>query len=110
MEEKFPDIQRQRAGHVGGGTRAQLRIRAHPLHATALTIHAVTGADIPQLSLVRGIDINETATTKVREKRASISMLIECGSIRGGLPPKRLFFPAFERFFVPKVGLEPTHP
>ncbi|MEV7238932.1 hypothetical protein AB0N06_35005 [Streptomyces sp. NPDC051020] len=36
---------------------------AHPLHATALTIHAVTRAHISQLALIRGIDINETATT-----------------------------------------------
>jgi hypothetical protein len=44
---------------------------AHPLHATALTIHAVTGADIPQLALVRGIDINETATTvKIHDSTA----------------------------------------
>jgi hypothetical protein len=44
---------------------------AHPLHATALTIHAVTGADIDRLALIRGIDINETATTvKVHESTA----------------------------------------
>jgi hypothetical protein len=44
---------------------------AHPLHATALTIHAVTGADISRLALIRGIDINETTTTvKVHDSKA----------------------------------------
>ncbi|MEF9908643.1 hypothetical protein RJT17_00175 [Streptomyces sp. P5-A9] len=44
---------------------------AHPLHATALTIHAATGADIPQLALIRGIDINDTATTvKIHDNTA----------------------------------------
>jgi hypothetical protein len=44
---------------------------AHPLHATALTIHAVTGADISRLALIRGIDINETATAvKVHDSTA----------------------------------------
>ncbi|MFE2038600.1 hypothetical protein ACFXBB_36340 [Streptomyces scopuliridis] len=42
---------------------ARLTTVAHPLHATALTIHAVTGADIDRLALIRGIDINERATT-----------------------------------------------
>ncbi|MFF0033126.1 hypothetical protein ACFYS7_34040 [Streptomyces avermitilis] len=42
---------------------ARMTTEAHPLHATALTIHAVTGADINGLALIRGIDINETATT-----------------------------------------------
>ncbi|MFE2094853.1 hypothetical protein [Streptomyces sp. NPDC059460] len=41
---------------------ARLNTVAHPLHATALTIHAVTGADINRLALIRGIDINEAAT------------------------------------------------
>ncbi len=41
---------------------ARLNTVAHPLHATALTIHAVTRADISRLALIRGIDINETAT------------------------------------------------
>jgi hypothetical protein len=50
---------------------ARLTTVTHPLHATALTIHAVTGADIPQLALIRGIDINETATTvKVHDSTA----------------------------------------
>ena len=50
---------------------ARLATVAHPLHAAALTIHAVTGADIPQLALVRGIDINETATTvKIHDSTA----------------------------------------
>ncbi|MFD6984925.1 hypothetical protein ACFWAX_30100, partial [Streptomyces sp. NPDC059956] len=31
---------------------------AYPLHATALTIHAATGADISRLALIRGIDIS----------------------------------------------------
>ncbi|MFB6784889.1 hypothetical protein ACFCX0_48635 [Streptomyces sp. NPDC056352] len=44
---------------------------AHPLHATALTIHAVTGADISRLALIRGIDIDETATTvKIHDSTA----------------------------------------
>ncbi|MFJ2154364.1 hypothetical protein ACIOHB_37200 [Streptomyces microflavus] len=44
---------------------------AHPLHATALTIRAVTGADISRLALIRGIDINETATTvKIHDSTA----------------------------------------
>jgi hypothetical protein len=44
---------------------------AHPLHATALTIHAVTSADISQLALIRGIDINETATAvKIHDSTA----------------------------------------
>ncbi|MFH8476196.1 hypothetical protein [Streptomyces sp. NPDC018000] len=44
---------------------------AHPLHATALTIHAVTGTGIGQLALIRGIDINETATAvKVHDHAA----------------------------------------
>ncbi|MDX2733665.1 hypothetical protein [Streptomyces sp. PA03-2a] len=41
---------------------ARLGTVAHPLHAAALTIHAVTAADLNQLSLIRGIDINEAAT------------------------------------------------
>ncbi|MET8538365.1 hypothetical protein ABZV67_43425 [Streptomyces sp. NPDC005065] len=41
---------------------SRLTTVAHPLHATALTIHAVTGAGIGQLALIRGIDIDETAT------------------------------------------------
>ncbi|WP_405835104.1 hypothetical protein OG528_38515 [Streptomyces platensis] len=50
---------------------ARLNTVAHPLHATALTIHAVTGADISRLALIRGIDINETATTvKVHDSAA----------------------------------------
>jgi hypothetical protein len=50
---------------------ARLTTVAHPLHATALTIHAVTGADIRRLALIRGIDINETATTvKVHDSNA----------------------------------------
>ncbi|GAA2970085.1 hypothetical protein [Streptomyces enissocaesilis] len=50
---------------------ARLTTVAHPLHATALTIHAVTGADIDRLALIRGIDINERATTvKVHDSTA----------------------------------------
>lgn len=50
---------------------ARLTTVAHPLHATALTIHTVTWADISQLALIRGIDINETATTvKVHDSTA----------------------------------------
>ncbi|MDX3855911.1 hypothetical protein [Streptomyces sp. AK02-01A] len=50
---------------------ARLTTVAYPLHATALTIHAVTGADISRLALIRGIDINETATTvKVHDSTA----------------------------------------
>jgi hypothetical protein len=50
---------------------ARLDTVAHPLHATALTIQAVTGADIGQLALIRGIDINETATAvKVHDSAA----------------------------------------
>jgi hypothetical protein len=40
----------------------QLATVAHPLHATALVIQAVTGADIGRLALLRGVDVNETAT------------------------------------------------
>lgn len=44
---------------------------AHPLHATAITIQAFTGADIGQLGLIRGIDINETATAvKIHDSTA----------------------------------------
>ncbi|MEE1771250.1 hypothetical protein PUR34_24695 [Streptomyces sp. JV185] len=50
---------------------ARLTTVAHPLHATALTIHAVTGAGIGQLALIRGIDINERATAvKVHDHAA----------------------------------------
>ncbi|WP_030416885.1 hypothetical protein [Streptomyces sp. NRRL S-1448] len=50
---------------------ARLNTVAHPLHATALTIHAITGTDIARLALVRGIDINETATAvKVHDSTA----------------------------------------
>ncbi|MBZ6296096.1 hypothetical protein KVH30_34120 [Streptomyces olivaceus] len=50
---------------------ARLTTVAHPLHATALTIHAVTGADLNRLALIRGIDINETATAvKVHDSTA----------------------------------------
>ncbi|MET8192048.1 hypothetical protein ABZV15_41350 [Streptomyces sp. NPDC005246] len=50
---------------------ARLITVAHPLHATALTIHAVTGADISRLALIRGIDINEMATAiKVHDHAA----------------------------------------
>ncbi|GAO12827.1 hypothetical protein TPA0598_13_00110 [Streptomyces lydicamycinicus] len=50
---------------------ARLNTVAHPLHATALTIHAATGADINRLALVRGIDINETATAvKIHDSTA----------------------------------------
>ncbi|WP_432077055.1 hypothetical protein [Streptomyces wuyuanensis] len=50
---------------------ARLNTVAHPLHATALTIHAVTGADISRLALICGIDINETATAvKVHDSTA----------------------------------------
>ncbi|MFE1775601.1 hypothetical protein [Streptomyces sp. NPDC059008] len=53
------------------GLAARLTTVAHPLHATALTIHAVTGADINQLALIRGIDINETVTTvKIHDSTA----------------------------------------
>jgi hypothetical protein len=49
----------------------RLNTVAHPLHAAALTIHAVTGADINKLALIRGTDINETATTiKVHDSTA----------------------------------------
>ncbi|MDX3772033.1 MULTISPECIES: hypothetical protein [unclassified Streptomyces] len=54
-----------------GVLAARLATVAHPLHATALAIHAVTGADIGQLALIRGIDINTTATTvKIHDSRA----------------------------------------
>ncbi|MFF5456217.1 hypothetical protein ACFY40_34075 [Streptomyces sp. NPDC012950] len=44
---------------------------AHPLHAAALTIHAITGADINRLALTRSIDITETATAvKVHDSTA----------------------------------------
>ncbi|WP_329611941.1 hypothetical protein OG244_38755 [Streptomyces brevispora] len=50
---------------------ARLATVAHPLHATALTIHAATGADIPRLALIRGIDINDTATAvKIHDNTA----------------------------------------
>lgn len=50
---------------------ARLTTVAHPLHATALTLHAVTGADINRLALIRSIDINETATAvKVHDSTA----------------------------------------
>ncbi|MFD5786218.1 hypothetical protein ACFWH1_06210 [Streptomyces sp. NPDC127037] len=50
---------------------SRLATVAHPLHATALTIHAVTGADLTRLALIRGIDINETATAvKVHDSTA----------------------------------------
>ncbi|MFJ9793258.1 hypothetical protein ACIRXH_27840, partial [Streptomyces globosus] len=50
---------------------ARLTTVAHPLHATALTIHAVTGADLNRLALIRGIDINETATAvKIHDSTA----------------------------------------
>ena len=50
---------------------ARLSTVAHPLHATALTIHAVTGADIRRLALIRGIDINDTATAvKIHDSTA----------------------------------------
>ncbi|WP_327130003.1 hypothetical protein OG311_40430 (plasmid) [Streptomyces sp. NBC_01343] len=50
---------------------ARLTAVAHPLHVTALAIHAVTGADISRLALIRGIDINETATAvKVHDSTA----------------------------------------
>lgn len=50
---------------------ARLNTVAHLLHATALTIHTVTGADISRLALIRGIDINETATAvKVHDSTA----------------------------------------
>jgi hypothetical protein len=50
---------------------ARLTTVAHPLHAPALTIHAVTGADISRLALIRGIDIDETATTvKIHDSTA----------------------------------------
>ncbi|MFJ7497715.1 hypothetical protein ACIQZB_42835 [Streptomyces sp. NPDC097727] len=54
-----------------GVLAARLTTVAHPLHATALTIHAVTGADISRLALIRSIDINETATAvKVHDSTA----------------------------------------
>ncbi|WP_406500157.1 hypothetical protein OG936_37340 [Streptomyces sp. NBC_00846] len=50
---------------------ARLTTVAHPLHATALIIQAVTGADISQLALIRSIDINETASAvKVHDSTA----------------------------------------
>jgi hypothetical protein len=50
---------------------ARLNTVAHPLHATAITIQAVTGADIGQLGLIRGIDINDTATAvKIHDSTA----------------------------------------
>ncbi|MFJ9683992.1 hypothetical protein ACIRP2_39270 [Streptomyces sp. NPDC101194] len=50
---------------------ARLNTVAHPLRATALAIHAVTGADISRLALIRGIGISETATTvKVHDSTA----------------------------------------
>ncbi|QIY76462.1 hypothetical protein HEP84_54165 [Streptomyces sp. RLB1-33] len=51
-----------RSGHGGELKWPRAGKSNWPL-ATALTIHAVTGADIPQLALIRGIDIDETATT-----------------------------------------------
>ncbi|MEU1494835.1 hypothetical protein ABZ456_31885 [Streptomyces sp. NPDC005776] len=54
-----------------GALATRLTTVAHPLHATALTIHAVTGADITRLALIRGIDINDTATTvKIHDSTA----------------------------------------
>lgn len=50
---------------------ARLDTVAHPLHATALIIQTVTGAGIGQLALIRGIDIDETATAvKVHDHAA----------------------------------------
>ncbi|MFF4830060.1 hypothetical protein ACFY20_45975 [Streptomyces sp. NPDC001312] len=81
---------------------------AHPLHATALTLHAVTGADINRLALIRGIDINETATTvKVHDSAAHhrcrlyplpswARPLIQAAGIHGQLkdrPPDSPLFP-----------------
>jgi hypothetical protein len=44
---------------------------AHPLHAVALTIHAITTADIDRLALLRAIDIDENApTVKVHDSAA----------------------------------------
>ncbi|MFG3309707.1 hypothetical protein [Streptomyces wuyuanensis] len=66
------------APHARGPSRtpadvltARLNTVAHPLHTTALTIHAATGADIARLALIRGIDINETATAvKIHDSTA----------------------------------------
>ena len=50
---------------------ARLTTVAHPLHATALTIHAATGTDINRLALIRSIDINDTATAvKIHDSTA----------------------------------------
>ncbi|MGW0393884.1 hypothetical protein ACWDYJ_23930 [Streptomyces sp. NPDC003042] len=50
---------------------ARLTTVAHPLHAAALTIHAITAADIDRLALIRGIDIDESTTVvKVHDSAA----------------------------------------
>jgi hypothetical protein len=57
--------------HTADVLAARLNTVAHPLHATAITIQAVTGADIGQLALIRGIDINDTATAvKIHDSTA----------------------------------------
>ncbi|MGW0469531.1 hypothetical protein ACWDX6_30430 [Streptomyces sp. NPDC003027] len=44
---------------------------AHPLHAAALTIHTITATDIDRLTLIRGIDIDESTTVvKVHDSKA----------------------------------------
>jgi hypothetical protein len=56
---------------AAGILAARLTTVAHPLHATALTIHAVTGSAISRLTLIRSIDINETATAvKIHDSAA----------------------------------------
>ncbi|MFJ8313945.1 MULTISPECIES: hypothetical protein [unclassified Streptomyces] len=50
---------------------ARLTTVAHPLHAAALTITAVTGANTRQLTLIRATDINPTATAvKIHDSNA----------------------------------------
>jgi hypothetical protein len=57
--------------HTADVLAGRLNTVAHPLHATAITIQAVTGADIGQLALIRGIDINDTATAvKIHDSTA----------------------------------------
>ncbi|NUK27218.1 hypothetical protein HRW08_32145 [Streptomyces lunaelactis] len=99
---------------------ARLNTVAHPLHATALTIHAVTGADINQLALIRSIDINETATTvKVHDSTAHrrcqvyplpawTRTLIHAAGIHGQLKDRAPNSPLLPLITV-RDG-EPTHP
>ncbi|MFE2640564.1 hypothetical protein ACFXKS_35020 [Streptomyces scopuliridis] len=66
-----PTHRHDRASRSAEVLAARLGTVAHPLHAAALTIHAVTAADLNQLSLIRGIDINDAATVvKVHDSAA----------------------------------------